>query len=240
VLCEQPGPAGTAIASILGIQPPDAVDHTELFVHQLPPYASIYLSSQGKIGGEARDRIAGLWRALRMTPPLEPDHLAALLGLWATMIDTASKERDPARRLLSDHTRVAVVWEHVACWVVPYLARVTEVGNEPFPAWAVLLQTVIDHTLEHAGAEALPGHLAVEERPLDGPEDVVSYLLTPVRSGVILTKSDLYRAASHLEIGVCAWGKGPSPCGRCSTRTIGVWWRGWRRRRGVRPIDSTG
>ena len=35
------------------------------------------------LGGEARDRIAGFWRALGLVPPPEPDHLAVMLGLYA-------------------------------------------------------------------------------------------------------------------------------------------------------------
>jgi sulfite exporter TauE/SafE len=35
------------------------------------------------LGGAARERVAGFWRAVGLVPPPEPDHLAALLGLAA-------------------------------------------------------------------------------------------------------------------------------------------------------------
>jgi hypothetical protein len=45
--------------------------------------ASIYGS--GMVGGEAGDRVGGLRRALVLTPLAEPDHLAALLGLFSAL-----------------------------------------------------------------------------------------------------------------------------------------------------------
>jgi hypothetical protein len=201
VLCEQPGHVSDGIASLLGLGPPDPVDHTELFVHQLPPYASIYLGSQGKIGGDARERIAGFWRALGMTPPVEPDHLAALLGLWATLIDVASDQTEPARRLLVDHSLVALIWEHLASWLYPYLARVADIAVEPYPSWAAMLQTLITRAPGPEPADrALPRHFDTEPEP--GSDDLVDLVLTPVKSGIILTRADLKRAATDLGLGL--------------------------------------
>jgi TorA maturation chaperone TorD len=62
-----------------GLPGPQAHEHTEVFGLQLYPYASVYVGPEGMLGGEARDRIAGFWRVLRLTPATEPDHLATLL-----------------------------------------------------------------------------------------------------------------------------------------------------------------
>ena len=43
------------------------------------------------MGGLARERIAGFWNAVGLTPPPEPDHLAALLGLYASLTERASR-----------------------------------------------------------------------------------------------------------------------------------------------------
>src|SRR5207244_505396 len=86
VLCEAPAPGQERVAAALGIAPaPRADEWAELFLFELPPYASIYLGAEGMIGGEALDRVAGFWRALGLEPPPEPDHLAALLGLAAAL-----------------------------------------------------------------------------------------------------------------------------------------------------------
>ena len=69
--------------------------HTDLFVFQLQPYASVYLGAEGMLGGEARDRIAGFWRALGASPPSEPDHLATMLALLRR---SGEREAGPASR----------------------------------------------------------------------------------------------------------------------------------------------
>jgi hypothetical protein len=199
-LCERPNPTSRRISDALGVPPPDGVAYTDLFVQLLPPYASIYLDAEGKIGGDARDRIAGFWRAMRLTPPPEPDHLAALLGLWAAIIENAADEDEKERQSLLQHAAETLLWEHLSSWLVPYLTRVPEL-SEPFRAWVGLLEAVIEDALDGAPSPDLPVHLAIEGRGLQGPEDLVSYLLTPIRSGLILTRADLSRAASDLKLG---------------------------------------
>src|SRR5438105_24123 len=79
VVCEGAGAEHQRVATALGL-PAGAspADHTDAFVLQLPPYASMYLGAQGMLGGEAADRVAGFWRALGYVPPAGA---AAGLGL---------------------------------------------------------------------------------------------------------------------------------------------------------------
>jgi len=76
------------IAAALGLPPlPDRAEHTEVFVLELPPYASVYLGTDGMIGGEAAAQVAGFWRAIGTGEPREPDHLVDLLALYASLLD---------------------------------------------------------------------------------------------------------------------------------------------------------
>ncbi|HSD76728.1 MAG TPA: molecular chaperone TorD family protein, partial [Solirubrobacteraceae bacterium] len=87
-LCEPPAPGHARLAAELGLPAaPDAAAFTGVLVLQLPPYASPYAGAEGLLGGGARERIAGFWRAVGLVPPAEPDHLAALLGLYAALAD---------------------------------------------------------------------------------------------------------------------------------------------------------
>src|SRR5438105_1113576 len=108
-LCEPPSPAHSRVADALEL-PGSARDdeYAELFLFQLYPYASVYLGSEGQLGGEARDRVAGFWRALALVPPAEPDHLAALLGLYASLAEAEEAEPEEARRLLQREARRAL------------------------------------------------------------------------------------------------------------------------------------
>lgn len=229
---EAPGPEHARIAGALGLErPPTQVEHTELFLFQLYPYASVYLGPEGMLGGEGRDRVAGFWRALELVPPPEPDHLAALLGLYAGLSEVARGDGTDEGRAGSEVgragagvARAALLREHVASWVFPWLDRVMDVGPEPYRAWAGILREVLLEEvrgIDAAGRPArdgdpggireggtrpplLPLHLR-EAPPLsdprDGTRDFLAELLTPVRSGMILTRADLVRAGRERGLG---------------------------------------
>lgn len=189
------------MADALGLPTPTAIEHTDLFVQQMPPYASIYLDAAGKIGGEAQDRIAGFWRAMQMVPPTEPDHLATILGLWAAVVEKAASESQTERRTLLEHSQRTLVWEHLASWLTPYLSRVIE-SSETFGDWARLVGAVIRATLADSEGLGLPSHLTTTQPGPAGHDDLVSFLLTPIRSGILLTRADLNRAAADLGLGI--------------------------------------
>jgi hypothetical protein len=208
-LCEPSGPAHQRIIGALGLPGrADPADHTELFIFQLVPYASVYLGPEGMLGGEAADRVAGFWRALRLAPPREPDHLAGLLGLYATLGETEDGERDTARRLLWQESRRALLWEHLLPWAVPYARAVTTDAPMPYAAWGELLAQVL---VAEAASLAPPGTPPLHLRDVPGlpepgkdPRLLVRAILTPVRSGLLLTRWDLARGARALGLGLRA------------------------------------
>jgi Nitrate reductase delta subunit len=208
VLAEPPGPEQRRLAEVLGLD--GAVDdaaYTEVFTLQLYPYAAVYAGAEGMLGGEAADRLAGFWTALQRTPPAEPDHLAALLGLYASLAEREGGEADPARRLMWRVGRKALLWEHLACWLFPYLDKLREIAPPCYRSWAALLGETLAAEIGTVGPpDMLPLHLRLAP-PLpdprrDGASAFVRGLLAPVRSGVVLTKADLARAAHDLGLGL--------------------------------------
>jgi TorA maturation chaperone TorD len=194
VLCEPPAEGHARLAAALELPaPPTAAEHTDLFVLQLPPYASVHLGPEGMLGGEARDRAAGVWRALGLVPPAEPDHLATLLGLYATL----GARESP----VPPFARAVVLHEHLLSWLDPWLAKVAEIGAPAYRAWGELLAAALRGEAERLleGDEPLPTQLA-PAAPLEPPERTggdafLDALLAPARSGLILTRDDLVRAA---------------------------------------------
>jgi TorA maturation chaperone TorD len=208
-LCEPPEPAHQRIIEALGLPgPADPADHTELFIFQLVPYASVYLGPEGMLGGEAADRVAGFWRALRLAPPPEPDHLAALLGLYATLCEAEHGERDTARRLLWREGRRALLWEHLLPWAVPYARAVAADAPTLYAAWGELLAEAL---LAEAAEMEPPGTPPLHLRDVPGlpesgedPQRLVRAILAPVRSGLLLTRWDLASGARTLGLGLRA------------------------------------
>jgi hypothetical protein len=197
VLLEAPRPEHVAIAAALGlpaVAEPD--EHTSVLVFQAYPYASVYLGEEGMLGGEARDRIAGFWRALGSEPPTDPDHLSLLLAALAEL------PVEPAT------PRNALFWEHIASWMPPYLAMLQRIGGPFHAAWAPLAAEVcIDLADELGPPPRLP--LALRAAPdlvrrPDSLDQLIAALLAPVRTGIVLVRSDLARAAADLGFGLRA------------------------------------
>ncbi|MGH8634742.1 MAG: molecular chaperone TorD family protein [Burkholderiales bacterium] len=207
-LMDPPGPAHTRLAALLGLPAvSDAAEHTDVFTFQLSPFASVYLGPEGAMGGEARDRVAGFWRALGQDPPPEPDHLATLLALYAALGDQESTEPDAARRALLQHSRTALFWEHIGCWVFAYLGKMEEIAPPFYQGWARVLRTaLLDAARDVGPPDRLPLHFR-DAAPLpdpreDGFDAFAGGLLAMARSGVLLTRADLVRGGRAIGLAV--------------------------------------
>jgi TorA maturation chaperone TorD len=201
-LAARPHAGSQAIAEALELpRAPTAAEHTDLFDFQVYPYASVHLGDEGMLGGDARDRVAGFLRALDVTPPPEPDHLVVLLHAYADLSDLAASGAPRA-----DHARQVLLHEHLGAWIGRFLARVEELGAEPLRAWARLLTATIAAELaQHGSPPELPPALRdAQSLPEPGETTAADWtqgLLTPVRSGLVLARADLSRAARDLELG---------------------------------------
>jgi hypothetical protein len=224
--------AARAAGPALGLAPVSGAEHTDVFVLNLPPYAAAYLGTDGALGGEAADRVAGFWRALGLDPPGEPDHLSALLGLYASLGEAATAARRPATRSALSRAQGTLLGEHLSSWVPPYLDAVDGLPvpslGEPVPPlreWAGLLRRVLaTETGRHPPLPALP--LALRSVSPDGvwpgapdagvpdtglpdtgllglgPRELATVLTVPVRSGIILTRHKLAAGAGEAGVGL--------------------------------------
>lgn len=209
VLGERPGPEHGSLAAALelgGI--PEDDGHLRLFQFELYPFASVYLGAEGMLGGEARSRIGGFWTAVGRMPPSEPDHLSALLGLYASLLmEGAEGEGNAPTGQLARRAATVLLHEHLASWCFPYLARVRELDEGFYGRWAGLLRATLVGELEASGPpESLPAHLreapALADPREHGGEGFLDSLLAPVRTGMILTRADLRALATRLELGL--------------------------------------
>jgi TorA maturation chaperone TorD len=205
---ERPGAARVAEALGLGALP-EASAYTELFVFQLYPYASVYVGAEGMLGGEARDRVAGFLAALGHDVPAEPDHLALLLGAYAGLCEAERGDADERRRGRARGARRAMLWEHLLSWLPVYLDKVGRVAPPFYRRWAETLRAALDAEAGELGAQGpLPLHLreapALADPRESSPEEFLKSLLAPARSGLILVRDDLARAARELGAGVRA------------------------------------
>jgi hypothetical protein len=201
VYAEVPGLEHSAVAKTLGLPVPTPAEHTQLFVLQLFPYASVQLGPEGKLGGVALDRIGGFFAALGCAVHRDVDHLVTLLGAYATLLE---REQDASAW---SSAREALLVEHLLSWVPVFTRRVIDLGGPAYSRWSDVLDEVL--RVEAARAPTantiLPSHLAAAlpvPDPRQDPADAfLDALLAPGRSGMIIAASDLARAARDIGIG---------------------------------------
>ncbi|MCL6091907.1 MAG: molecular chaperone TorD family protein [Actinobacteria bacterium] len=205
MLCEKPGHLHERIALLLGVGAPlDVESYTQLFVLQCHPYASVYLGPEGMLGGEGTDQVAGFYRAIGLVPPAEADHLAALFGLYAALADaeatSAGTDAAAARA-----ARESLLQEHLLSWVPVFLDALRLSADalhaEAYVQWADLVdQALACEKARSAAGTTLPRALRVAPgfpEGNDGLDELVSAVLSPLRSGMVLSRLDLARAGQE-------------------------------------------
>jgi TorA maturation chaperone TorD len=206
VFAESPKQESARVAEALELGAlPTESEYTETFLFQLYPYASVYLGAEGMMGGEARDLIAGFWRALGLAPPAEPDHLSVMLALYAELAER--EESNASSRERWRHARRAFLWEHLLSWLPVYLSKLADLASPFYRKWGETLREALVAEIETLGvAEQLPLHLrstlTLSDPREKGTDDFLRSLLAPARSGMIITRADLARMGRRLQLGL--------------------------------------
>ena len=177
-----------------------------LLVGELPPFASIYLSSDGNIGGEAQAEIAGFYSAISVPPPPNPDYLSSMLYLLGQIIGKEAEfdDREEPKAKAIEIAKLTLVRWHLVPWLVPYLLRAEQITQGATSTWSGLTFDLISSILERSKITS-QGHSEWYTEAKDeaielfaNSDDFVSWVTTPRLSGVILAPSDLSKIASSL------------------------------------------
>ncbi|MGO9581262.1 MAG: molecular chaperone TorD family protein [Acidimicrobiales bacterium] len=192
------------VLECLGLPATTGAEHTAVFVLNAQPHAAIYLGGEGKLGGEGLDRVAGYWRAIGLVPPPDADHLGVLLMLYAELADAETTARNEATRQRLRHVRETLLTEHVWSWAPAYLALVSRLGAPALSDWARMTLSALHREARSLSSAALALALRTAPEPVRLPterEQVLDALVSPVRSGILLTHDDLRRAAAVMALG---------------------------------------
>lgn len=199
-----PPPHNALLCASLDIPAPSGAQHTDVFLLTAPPHASIHLGPEGQLGGEGLDRVAGFWRALGLRAPEDADHLGVLLMLYAQLGDCESTSPDSQRVRQMARSRTALFHEHIWSWAPGYLSVVADLAVPPLAIWADLTLAALQHEASMLEPpDTLPLALREAPPPLGGDslDEMLDAVLTPVRSGIILTQRDLMACAVHVGAG---------------------------------------
>lgn len=165
--------ADPAAAGEVGLEPVGTTEHDEVFTVNCPPFASRYLGDEDPGG------------------PAESDHLAVLLGRYAALGEAG---QDDARRVLFGE----ILWP----WLPAYLGAVHDLPTGPLTRWAELTLDALwrEREQDPDPAEPLPRALCAAPPPA-GLDALAEGLLTPLRSGMILTRRAVAAGAEQVGAG---------------------------------------
>ena len=198
-------PHSGPVTAALGLPAPTTAEHTSVFILAAPPHAAIHLGPRGMLGGEGLDRVAGFWRAIGLHPPQDADHLGPLLMLYAELAGAETAARHESTRDRLRHAREALLFEHLWSWAPGYLTAVTRLDVPSLARWAQLTLAALGREARRATPPTvLPLALRTVPEPVspaDGRDQLLDALVTPVRSGVLLTGADLRAAAAAAGLG---------------------------------------
>src|SRR3989440_3401199 len=177
--------------SALGLAPPHEPDHLSTL---LATYAQLSAPEEDE-GGTDEDESGADETKLRA---YEDER-----GTNEVERRTNEDERGARRRAGRGAARRAFLWEHILSWLPAYLDKLAEIAPPFYRRWAKLLMSAL---VEEARASvppvALPLHLReaphVSDPRATSPDEFLRSLLAPARSGVILVRADLARAARSL------------------------------------------
>jgi len=199
-----PPPCCQPVLESLGLRRVTGAEHTAVFVLTAPPHAAIYLGEEGKLGGEALDRVAGFWGVIGLVPPPDADHLGLLLMLYAELRDAETTVHNEASRRRLRHVREALLIEHLWSWAPGYLAAVSRLGTPTLSDWARMTLRALHREARSVAAPSLALALRTAPEPTRRPTErgrLLDALVAPVQSGILLTRDDLREAAATTALG---------------------------------------
>lgn len=200
-ICESQAP-GEALVEALGLDALSASAHTELFLWQLLPHASVYLSPDGMLGGEVAARIGDLWQMLGGTPPADPDHLAALMGLYSNLLDLSEAESLPKATAAIKKASSVVLWNYILTWVPPYLAKASQIAQGGYKDWANLFLEVLASEAEDSVPMPTFSEGIKTLNDFEPGEEGLKLLFAPGVSGVLITRADLATCGGENGLGL--------------------------------------
>lgn len=165
-----------------------ATAHTELFLLNVYPYASVYLQANGEMNGARAQMLQRLYEQFEFAPAsLRQVGAADHVGLMLQFLDAVGDA--PALAALLD-------WAPVLC-----LAVEREPGAQPF--YCALARETRQRLFLHARAAGTLEPLHHETLPLatddqDSLRAVVHFFLTPARCGVFISRAQLGNLARRL------------------------------------------
>ncbi len=185
-----------------------AADHQHLFGFNVFPYESVFLDPSGRFGGDLSAAVVSDYeRAGYKFDPAAggPDHIGHGLALLARLCQEEAEAIDLGQIPLSQQNKELhrrFLERHLLRWLPPLVLAIRQQNHSFYSALATMtLETVqkfrSDLVVPTKIDFSLPMPPALLEDDKTNLGEIVTYLLTPVNSGIYLSRDDIGRLANR-------------------------------------------
>ncbi len=194
-------------------EPELAQRYSWLFDFNVYPYASVFVDPSGMLQAPWSSFVGDVLGALGLGLSSDaglaaPDHVGALLEAMATLSEREEAATEPLEAARARHGQEVLLNEHLLPWMPVFLGALERVDEGFFSAVAILTQELLLEHGEELLADPLPPFHFPEEtdetyqEPRQEARRELQRLLTPARSGLFLSRSDLADLGARLELPV--------------------------------------
>ena len=192
-----------------------AADHHHLFGFNVHPYQSFFLDPAGLLGGPVTESVLRSYQSLGFQPETSAesaDHIGFELELLAFLCAAEAEALQDGLPEIAYQMRehqLVFVQAHMLQWIGPLTLAVDQQAHRFYSALAHVALDLLD---EHAAAlssqfdrplqdaPALPAVPEILEDEGTGLKEIADLLLTPVYSGIYLSRDDIGRLARRQAI----------------------------------------
>ena len=189
-----------------------AVYH-EMFGLNVLPYAGVFLTQDGKLGGAIHQDLNHWYASFGFTPVVlqgVPDHIATQLEFLAFLsgVERTQVESTPLDASMMTAARqyqCEFLLEHTMRWCFPFFSSIQAQQNPFFSEVASLTQAlIVQHSMEVKSVDQkgplLPASADILSDSKTGVKEIASFLCRPIWSGIYLTRKDIKALASSLKV----------------------------------------
>lgn len=177
-----------------------AADHFHLFGMNVYPNAAMYLDSGGVLGGSVNAAVLAAYDQIGFSsfPEAEgADHIGSELAFLAHILNLREKFRSGSAS--TDQVAAGLLGNHLLWWLPVFAHAVIRQGHPVYTDAVRLIQAKVFETAnELSVSPGQPENVREPENLLADPEtrlkDIARYLLTPVYSGMLLTRDRIAAA----------------------------------------------
>ena len=188
------------------------VEYQDLFGFNVLPYAGVFLSGDGKLGGTAHYGLNAFYDSFGFEPVNAtgvPDHISTKLEFLAFLCELeVEAEGTVSQKLVTAtmlHQQGEFIQNHLVTWCFPLFSAIKGQGHLFFSEVAELTQALIMSHFEEVATKRATGCILPSSPDIlgdskTGIKEIAAYLCRPAYSGFYLTRGEIKQLANRLRI----------------------------------------